>query len=78
VREHEADEAGQPARQRIPGVEVETVVFEHPARNVVIDQTQIVLDEREKRVGEDQARLLPKCGRVEFVERNVCEFVQEQ
>ena len=52
--------------------------LKHAARNVVVDEAEVVLDEGEEHVREDHVRLLPQLLQVDFVQRDVAHLVQEQ
>jgi hypothetical protein len=43
VRKHEPGQARQAARQRVPLIEIEAVLVEHTARDIVVDQAEVVL-----------------------------------
>src|SRR5262245_7830986 len=78
VRQHELCRARQAACQRIPGVEVKSLLAEHATRDVLVDDAEVVLYEREQHIREHHARLLSQFVPVDFVQRQLPCLPQKQ
>src|ERR1700756_4972683 len=60
MREHEPCQARQAARQRVPLIEIKAVLVENAARDVLVDQAEVVLHECEEYVRKRHRRLGPQ------------------